>query len=207
MAKVELKQPVIDEIAETVKDAESVILVQYSGITVEADTQLRKQMREAGITYKVYKNTMMNFAFKDTDCEPLCEYLQGPNAIAVSKTDATAAARIISGFAKTAPTLKMIGGIVEGTYYDEKAVASLASIPSREVLLGRLFGSMQGSIAGLARVLKQIAEKKPEIDAAEAAKAEAEAKTEEAALEETKTEEAAPEEAKTEEAAPVKDAE
>ena len=86
MAKVELKQPVIEEISAHIKDAQSVVLVDYRGLTVEQDTRLRKQLREAGITYKVYKNTMMNFAFKGTDFEPLTPYLEGPSAVAISKT-------------------------------------------------------------------------------------------------------------------------
>ena len=130
MAKVELKKPVVEEISANIKDAQSVILVAYSGINVEADTALRKELREAGITYKVYKNTMMNFAFKDTECEALCKHLEGPNAIAVSKNDATAPARIIAKYAKTAPTLKMIAGVVEGGYYDEAGVNALATVPS-----------------------------------------------------------------------------
>ncbi|MCD7762087.1 MAG: 50S ribosomal protein L10 [Lachnospiraceae bacterium] len=167
MAKVELKKPIVDEIAGNIKDAESVILVHYSGITVEADTELRKAMREAGITYKVYKNTMMNFAFKDTPCEPLCGLLEGPNALAISKDDATAPARIISGFAKKTPTVKMLAGVVEGNYYDENSVAALASIPSREELLGKLLGSIQSPVSNLARVLNQIAEAKEKESAAE----------------------------------------
>ncbi|MCD8347452.1 MAG: 50S ribosomal protein L10 [Lachnospiraceae bacterium] len=160
MAKVELKKPIVEEISANIKDAESIILVHYSGITVEADTQLRKELREAGIIYKVYKNTMMNFAFKDTPCEALSQHLEGPNALAISKTDATAAARIISGYAKKAPTVKMLAGVVEGTYYDENGVAALASIPSRDELLGKLLGSIQSPVANLARVLNQIAEAK-----------------------------------------------
>ncbi|MCR4683950.1 MAG: 50S ribosomal protein L10, partial [Lachnospiraceae bacterium] len=89
MAKVELKKPIVQEIAENVKDAQSVVLVDYRGLTVEQDTQLRRQLREAGITYKVYKNTMMNFAFKGTDFESLAPHLEGPSAIAISKDDAT----------------------------------------------------------------------------------------------------------------------
>ena len=162
MAKVEQKKPIVEEIAENIKDAPSVILLHYSGITVEADPELRKELREAGITYKVYKNTMMNFAFQGTDCEPLTKHLEGPNAIAISKDDATAPVRIISNFAKKAPTLKMLAGIVEGGYYDEKAVSALADVPSREVLLGRRFGSMQSPVANFARVLNQIAEAKAE---------------------------------------------
>ena len=160
MAKIEEKKPVVAEISEVIKDAESVILVAYSGIDVAADTQLRKDMREAGVTYKVYKNTMMNFAFKGTDCESLCELLEGPNAIAVSKSDATAPARVIAKYAKTAPTLKMIGGVVEGKFYNDKEVAALATVPSREELLGKLLGSIQSPITNLARVLNQIAESK-----------------------------------------------
>jgi len=160
MAKVELKKPIVEEISANIKDAESIILVHYSGITVEADTQLRKELREAGIIYKVYKNTMMNFAFKDTPCEELSQHLEGPNALAISKTDATAAARIISGYAKKAPTVKMLAGVVEGTYYDENGVAALATIPSRDELLGKLLGSIQSPVANLARVLNQIAEAK-----------------------------------------------
>lgn len=159
MAKVELKQPIVDEISMNVKDADAVVLVNYLGITVAGDTALRKELREAGITYKVYKNTMMNFAFKGTEFEPLCAHLHGANAIAISKDDATAPARIIKKHLKANPTIHMIGGIVEGKYYDENQVQTLADIPGREVLLGRLLGSMQSPVANFARVIKQIAEK------------------------------------------------
>ena len=116
MAKVELKKPIVEEIAASIKDAASVVLVNYSGLTVEQDTQLRKQLREAGVVYKVYKNTMMNFAFQGTPCEELCKHLDGTNALAVSATDATAPARIIAKFAKTAPKLELVAGVVENTY-------------------------------------------------------------------------------------------
>ena len=162
MAKVELKKPVVEEISESIKDAQAVIIASYSGISVEQDTALRKEMREAGVHYKVYKNTMMNFAFKGTDCEPLCKHLEGPNAVAISKDDATAPARILAKYAKDVKTLKLVAGVVEGNYYDEAGVNALASIPSREVLLGKLLGSIQSPIANLARVLNQIAESKAE---------------------------------------------
>ena len=160
MAKVELKQPVVAEISELLKDAKAAVLVDYRGLTVEQDTALRKQMREAGVTYKVYKNTMMNFAFKGTDYEAMCGKLEGPTALAVSSTDASAPARILFEFAKKAPALELKGGVVEGTYYDEKGIQVIATIPSREVLLGKLLGSIQSPIANLARVLNQIAESK-----------------------------------------------
>ncbi len=159
MAKVELKKPVVEEISSKIQDAQAVVLAAYSGITVEQDTALRKEMREAGVEYKVYKNTMMNFAFKGTPCEELCKHLDGPNALAISKEDATAPARILAKYAKDVKTLKLIAGVVEDKYYDEAGIQALADIPSREVLLGRLLGSMQSPIANFARVIKQIAEK------------------------------------------------
>lgn len=175
MAKVELKKPIVDEISEVVKDAQGVVLVDYRGLTVEQDTNLRKQLREAGVTYKVYKNTMMNFAFKGTDFEQLAPHLEGPSAIAVSKDDATAPARIIVKFAKEAPALELKAGIVEGVLYDAKGIADVAKIPSREELLSRLLGSLQSPVANFARVLNQIAEKGGEAAPAEAAAPAAEA--------------------------------
>ena len=159
MAKVELKQPVVAEIAELLDGAKTAVVVDYRGLTVEQDTQLRKQLREAGVTYKVYKNTMIRFAAKGTKFEALEPNLEGPTALAVSKEDATAPARILAEFAKTADQLALKGGVVEDTYYDAKGIQVIATIPSREVLLGRLLGSMQSPIANFARVIKQIAEK------------------------------------------------
>lgn len=159
MAKVELKKPIVDEIAANIKDAQSVVLVDYRGLTVEQDTQLRKNLREAGVIYKVYKNTFMNFAFQGTDCEGLTQYLEGPSAMAVSADDATAPARVLAEFAKTADKLEIKAGVVEGTVYDAKGMASIASIPSREALISRLLGSMQSPIANFARVMNQLAEK------------------------------------------------
>ena len=159
MAKVELKQPVVQEISERIKDAQSIVLVDHRGLTVEQDTQLRRALREAGVTYKVYKNTMMNFAFKGTDFEGLSEYLEGPSAMAVSTTDATAPARVLANFAKTADKLEIKGGVVEGVVYDAKGLASIASIPSREVLISKLLGSLQSPITNFARVMNQLAEK------------------------------------------------
>ena len=182
MAKIELKQPVVQEISENIKDAQSIVLVDYRGLTVEQDTRLRKELREAGITYKVYKNTMMNFAFKGTDCEPLLPYLEGPSAVAISTTDATAPARIICKFAKDASKLEVKGGIVEGIAYDAKGIAEIAKIPSREELLSKLLGSIQSPVSNFARVLNQLAEKGGA--SAAAAEMEAQAPAEEAAPEE-----------------------
>lgn len=160
MAKVEMKKPIVEEIAANIEGAQGVVLVDYRGLTVEQDTELRKQLREAGVTYKVYKNTMMNFAFKGTEFEALAPYLEGPNAIAISKEDATAPARILSNFAKNAPALELKAGVVEGNLYDTAGIQALAKVPSREELLSKLLGSMQSPISNLARVLNQIAESK-----------------------------------------------
>ena len=159
MAKVELKQPIVAEISEAIKDAQSVVLVDYRGLTVEQDTNLRKQLREAGVTYKVYKNTMMNFAFKGTDFEGLAPYLEGPSAVAISTKDATAPARILAKFAKDAKKLEIKAGVVEGTVYDATGMQAIAQIPSREELISKLLGSLQSPITNFARVMNQLAEK------------------------------------------------
>ena len=158
MAKVELKQPIVEEIKGLLADAQSAVLVDYRGITVEQDTALRKELREAGVVYKVYKNTMMHRAFEGTQCEELIQHLHGTNAIAISATDATAPARILAKFAKQYPALELVAGIVEGNYNDQAGIQALSQIPSREELLGKLLGSIQSPITNFARVLNQIAE-------------------------------------------------
>jgi len=178
MAKVELKQPIVDEISAHIKDAQSVVLVDYRGLTVAQDTELRKNLREAGVVYKVYKNTFMNRAFKDTAFEGLTQYLEGPSAVAISADDATAPARLLAEFAKKAEKLEIKAGVVEGTVYDAKGIASIASIPSRDVLISRLLGSLQSPITNFARVMNQLAEKGG-ASAAEAPAAEAAAPVEE----------------------------
>ena len=159
-AKIDLKKPVLEEISAQVEGAQCVLLVNYSGLTVAQDTQLRKELREAGVVYKVYKNTMMNFAFQGTPCEELCKHLDGTNALAISKEDATAPARILAKFAKTAPQLELVAGVVEGGYYDQAGIKALSEVPSREELLGKLLGSIQSPITSFARVISQIAEAK-----------------------------------------------
>ena len=162
MAKVEVKQPIVDKIAEEIKDAQSVVLVDYRGLTVAQDTELRKQLREAGVIYKVYKNTMMKRAFEGTEFAALDDCLEGPSAIAISKDDATAPARILYKFAQDAPALELKGGVVEGTAYDVAGI-------SRDELLSKLLGSLQSPITNFARVIKQIAEQSGEAAPAEAA--------------------------------------
>ena len=161
MAKVELKQPVVAEISELLNGA-SAVVVDYRGLTVAQDTELRKALRQAGVSYKVYKNTLIKRAAEGTEFAALDPNLEGPTAIAVSKDDATAPARVLAEFAKKADKLEIKGGVIEGTYYDAKGMQVIATIPSREVLLGKLLGSIQSPITNLARVLNQIAEKQAE---------------------------------------------
>ncbi|MDO4438091.1 MAG: 50S ribosomal protein L10 [Eubacteriales bacterium] len=158
MAKVELKQPIIDEIKELLDGAQSAVAVKYLGITVDQDTRLRKELRENGVTYKVFKNTLIKRAADGTEFAALDPDLEGPTALAVSKTDATAPARIVAKYAKEVKTLELKGGVVEGAYYDKDAIQTIATIPSREELLGKLLGSIQSPITNFARVLNQIAE-------------------------------------------------
>ena len=163
MAKVELKAPIVDEISGHLNGAQGVVLVDYRGLTVEQDTQLRKQLREAGVVYKVYKNTLVKRAIAGTEFEPMTDMLEGPTAIAICATDATAPARILSNFAKTAEALELKCGVVEGTYYDAAGIQTIASIPSRDELLSKFLGSIQSPITNFVRVIKQLADKNEEV--------------------------------------------
>ena len=162
------KQAIIDEIKDRVQNNATIVLFDYRGITDNEAKELRRALRSNDSDYKVYKNTMIRFAAKGTEFEALEPHLEGPTALAVSKSDATAPARVLAEFAKTAEKLELKGGVVEGTYYDAKGINVIATIPSREVLLGRLLGSMQSPIANFARVLNQIAEKQGDGASAEA---------------------------------------
>ena len=178
------KSAVISEVSELIKDAQSVVVVDYRGLTVAEDTELRKALRAEGVQYKVYKNTFITTAIKGTDFESIAPVLEGPTAIAVSKSDATAPARVIAKFAKNAKALEIKGGVVEGTYYDAAGIGNIASIPSRDELISKLLGSLQSPITNFARVIKQIAEKggagecAPAVEAASAEEAPAEAPAE-----------------------------
>lgn len=159
MAKVELKKPVIDEIKQYASEASAAVLVDYRGLTVAQDTVLRAKLREAGVVYKVYKNTMLRIAFEGTDFAQLDSSLEGPTAIAFGMDDATAPARIIKEFSKENPEIEFKAGVIEGTYYDAQGMSVIADIPSRDVLISKLLGSLQSPITNFARVIKQIAEK------------------------------------------------
>lgn len=159
MPKVEQKQTVINVIKENLEGASSVVLVDYRGLSVEEDTKLRKDLREANVVYKVFKNSMMNFAFEGTDFDELRQHLAGPSAIAISYEDPTAGPRILNNIAKDFQALEFKAGVVEGAYYDVDGIKQVASIPPRDQLLAKLFGSFKSPISTFARTVKAIADK------------------------------------------------
>ena len=159
MAKVEVKQPIVEEIKAQLDGAKSIVVVDYRGISVADVTELRKQCREAGVIYKVYKNTMVRRAVEGTEFEGIVKDLEGTNAFAISKEDATLAARVVAKFIKKAKVCQLKSGVVEGTYYDAKGIETIATIPSIEELIAKFMGSIQSPITNFARVIKQIAEK------------------------------------------------
>jgi len=160
MPKVEKKQVIINEIKEKLDKSLSLVIVDARGLTVIQDTELRRKLREAGVDYKVYKNTMMEFAVKDTAYEPIAEFLKGPSTMAFSYDDATSAARLISDQMKDMPKLEFKAAVVDGVLYDAAATDKFSKIAPREVLLSQLLGSFKSPMSSFARVVKAIAEDK-----------------------------------------------
>ena len=156
------KQVVIDEIKDKFERAESVVVIDYIGITVAEADEMRRKLREANVDYTVYKNTLVKRASAGTNNESLAEILDGPSAFAFSYDDATAPARVLNDSIKAYKKMEFKGGFVEGEYYDKEAIAQIASIPSREVLISKFMGSIQSPISSFARVVSQIAEAKAE---------------------------------------------
>ena len=155
------KQVVIDEIKEKFENAQSAVVVDYMGITVEQADDMRRKLREADVDYTVYKNTLVKRAIAGTEYEALAEVLEGPSAFAFS-SDATAPARVLNNAIKEFNKMEFKGGFVEGEYYDKDALKQIASIPSREELISKFMGSIQSPVANFARVVAQIAEGKEE---------------------------------------------
>lgn len=155
-----IKEAKVAEIKEKLEKAQSVILADYQGLTVEDDTQLRKNLREEGIEYKVYKNTLVILAAKELGLDGITEYLQGPVSIAFGYDDATSAARILNDFASSHSKLELKAGIIDGEVYDEAKVKQIASIPSKEVLIAKLLGSIKAPLSNLAYLINAIKEQK-----------------------------------------------
>jgi large subunit ribosomal protein L10 len=157
---LEQKKQVVSEITEKLRNAKSVVLVEYKGLTVEKATELRNKCREAGVEYKVYKNTLMRFAFEELGYKDMTVNLEGPNAIAFSYDDEVSAARVTNSFAKDSnDTIVLKAGIAEGKVMNADEVKALANVPPREVLLGQLAGVLLGNIRNLAYMLDQISKK------------------------------------------------
>ena len=159
---LEQKQAVISEIREKIENSGSLVLVDYRGLTVEQVTDLRKKYREAGVQYKVYKNTMMKLAFKELGFEDFNQYLEGPSAVAFSGEDLTAAPRITNEFAKSNEKLVIKAGILEGKILDTNGVKAVANIPSREVLIAKLLGSLKAPVSNFVYMLDALRKKKEE---------------------------------------------
>ena len=167
-AVLEAKKAKVEKLTEIIKNSVSGVLVDYKGITVEEDTKLRKELREAGVNYFVEKNTMLLRAFKECGIEGFEEALNGTTALAVSNDDQPAPARILGKFAEKAGDEKfnLKAGYVEGEVYDQAGVIALSKIPSKDTLLAQLVGSLQGPLQKLAATLNAVADKKKEEEAA-----------------------------------------
>lgn len=168
---LQAKSAIIEEIKEKINNAESMVLVDYRGLNVSQLTELRSQYRNSGVEYKVYKNSMMRFAFKDAGMEEFNQYLKGPSAIAFSYDDPVPAAKITSEFAKDNDKLEIKAGIVDGRIIDLDGIKNLAELPPKDVLIAQTLGGLnapiqgfanvlQGTIRGLAIVLNRVAEEK-----------------------------------------------
>lgn len=195
---LEAKKAQVAEIIEVLKSAQTGVLVDYRGLTVEEDTALRRKLREAGVKYFVVKNTLLRLAAKETGLDALDEILHGPTALAVSDTDAVAPAKVMADYAKTNEKLEIKSGFMDGTVMSLDEIKTLAATPSRETLIAKMMGSLNAPISNLARLLATIADGGEEI-------ADLIAKKNGEAVEAAPAEEAAPvaEAAPAEEAAPV----
>ncbi|MCR1953032.1 50S ribosomal protein L10 [Clostridium sp. DSM 100503] len=156
----QIKEAKVAEIKEKLEKAQAIVLADYQGLTVEEDTALRKNLREAGVEYKVYKNNLVTLAAKELGIEGLDSYLEGPVSIAFGYEDATAPARVLHTFAKDHKKLELKAGMVEGTLYNKAEVEQLATIPSKEVLIAKLLGSFKAPLSNVAYLLNAIKEKK-----------------------------------------------
>jgi large subunit ribosomal protein L10 len=166
---LEAKQAVVAELAEKVKSAASGIIVSYQGITVEDDTKLRAELRNAGVEYKVYKNSITGRACEEAGYGDIRAHLEGMTAIAISQNDAVAPAKILKNYADKIETFNLKCGFVDGEVLDEAGVKALADIPNKETLVCKIMGCMRSPLYSLAYVLQAVIDKDGEAPAAEAA--------------------------------------
>ncbi|WP_446898020.1 50S ribosomal protein L10 [Clostridium sp. LBM24168] len=156
----ELKEAKVQEIKEKMEKSKSIVFSKYQGLTVEQDTELRKNLREAGVEYKVYKNTLSTLAAKKLGYDDAEQILKGPVSIAFGYEDATAPARVINNYAKDHKILELKGGIVDGEFFDEDKIKKLATIPPREVLIAKLLGSFKAPVSKFVYLLDAISKEK-----------------------------------------------
>lgn len=156
----EEKATLVDELAEKLKASKSVIVTDYRGLTVSEVTELRKQLRAAGIEYRVLKNTLTRRATAQSNASGLDAYLLGPTALAFGITDVVAPAKILTDFAVKNKALEVKGGLVEGRVIDAKGVKDLASLPSRDGLVSMLLSVLQAPMRNFAYAAKQVADQK-----------------------------------------------
>lgn len=154
------KKQMVAELTEKLKAAKAGVVVEYKGITVAQDTALRKSFREAGVEYSVVKNTLLRFAAQEAGLEGITGALEGTTAIALSNEELTAPAKIFCDFAKDKEGIRAKVGFVEGDILDEAGVEALAKIPSKEILVATVLGTLNAPIAALARAINAIAEQK-----------------------------------------------
>lgn len=156
------KQAIIDEIKEKLDGAQSAVVIDYMGITVEQADAMRKKLREANVDYTVYKNTLIKRAIDGTEFDGLADVLAGPTAIAISKEDATAPARELASIIKEFEMMEFKAGVVEGTFYDKDGIKTIANIPSRDTLIAKFMGSIQSPVGKMVRTIQAIADAKAE---------------------------------------------
>lgn len=147
------KAQVVSDLGEKVKGFQAVVLTNYRGLKVEQIDRLRQRLREEKISYHVVKNTLMKLASKGTDLEKLDNYFEGPTAMAISYGDPVLLAKILSEFVKTQPSLEIKVGLIQGKVTSPEEVKALATMPSREVLLGQILGGIQGTASQLVAVI------------------------------------------------------
>ena len=200
---LEEKKQIVSSLAEQFKTAVSGVFVDYCGLTVEQDTQLRNKLREAGVEYKVIKNTLTRFAAKEVGFDELDPILNGPTSLALSMTDEVAPAKVIAEFAKDNEQLEIKAGFLDGKVLALDEVKTLAATPNRETLIAKMLGSLNAPISNLARTLQALVDNGVEPADIKVEKAEDAAPAEEAApaVEEAPAAEEAPAEAPAEEAA------
>jgi len=153
------KEALVEELSIKVKNAAAGVIVDYKGITVEQDTELRTTLRKAGVEYKVYKNSMTERACIKAGYPDMKQYLEGMTAFALSSTDPVAPAKILKEYADKIATFELKAGFVEGNIIDAKGVAALAAIPSKETLIAKMMGSLQSSLYGFAYAIQAIIDK------------------------------------------------